>query len=100
MYLLTIQQFRYQFSSEIQKKYKSYFLYLVELQIQVWESTQWHYQSALFACLNPNGRKSYTLCRCTIKVYTDRQTENPHLHTIKKILSSWQEHYCIDISHH
>lgn len=59
MYLLTTQQFRYQFLSEIQKKYKSYFLYLVELQIQVWESTQWHYQSALFACLNPKGRKSY-----------------------------------------
>lgn len=59
MYLLTTQQFRYQSLSEIQKKYKSYFLYLVELQIQVWESTQWHYQSAQFACLNPNGRKSY-----------------------------------------
>lgn len=54
MYLLTTQQFRYQFLSEIQKKYKSYFLYLVELQTQVWESTQWHYQSAQFACLNPN----------------------------------------------
>lgn len=75
MYLLTTQQFRYQFSSEIQKKYKSYFLYLVELQIQVWESTQWHYQSALFVCLNPYERKSYnTLYKVP---YTHmRQTEN------------------------